>query len=192
VIALAYHVDYWDKLGWKDPFGSKSMTDAQAAYKAPLGIEGMYTPMFAINGAAHTPNPGEAQKRIVEERKAGKSATVTAKAVLADGVMNVEGWVQADEIGALELVLAVCENHLTTEIKAGELKGETMTEHGVVRHLTASGALAKERKTTFEVKPDAAWKTENCYVVVFVRVPDTRRILGATRLEWKDVKAERK
>src|SRR5579859_3682195 len=51
VIALAYHVDYWDNLGWKDPFASRASTERQRSYSHALRLSGIYTPQMVIDGA---------------------------------------------------------------------------------------------------------------------------------------------
>ena len=54
VVALGYHVDYWDYLGWSDTLGSKANTERQYAYARGLNRRGVYTPQAVINGRAHT------------------------------------------------------------------------------------------------------------------------------------------
>ncbi|HEV8025928.1 MAG TPA: DUF1223 domain-containing protein, partial [Stellaceae bacterium] len=50
VIALAFHVDYWNYIGWTDPFASKAATDRQRSYAKQLGLRYVYTPQMVING----------------------------------------------------------------------------------------------------------------------------------------------
>lgn len=52
VFLLAFHVDYWDRLGWKDRFSKEQNTDRQRQYKQWLGLNVMYTPQFVINGSS--------------------------------------------------------------------------------------------------------------------------------------------
>lgn len=52
VVVLAYHVDYWDYMGWKDPFGSSQWTVRQKAYVEALGLDTMFTPQIVLQGRA--------------------------------------------------------------------------------------------------------------------------------------------
>ncbi len=184
-------MDYWDRLGWKDPFGSKQMTEAQKAYEKPLASKGMYTPMIVVSGAIHTSNMGQAVKRIDDDGKATAAATITA----SGKVRAVNAFVEArvtlppDVKQAVEVTVAVAENNLTTEIKAGELKGHTVTEHGVVRFLSRPSTPDKDGNTGFDIPLGGDWKTANVYLAIVARDPATRKVLGAKRLEWKDLAA---
>ena len=188
-IALVYHVDYWDGLGWKDPFGSKQMTEAQKAYAKPLAIKGMYTPMIVVNGAMHTSNVGAVDKRIAEDSKAGAIRTIEAsgKQSATGALVDVKFAAQQMETQLVEITIAAAENNITTAIKAGELKGETLTEFAVVRFLTKPVAPDKDGKAAFEIPRGKDWKIENVYLAIVARDPETRKVLGAKRLEWKDL-----
>lgn len=53
VVVLAFHVDYWDYMGWKDPYGSSQWTVRQKAYVEALGLDTMFTPQVVVQGQAH-------------------------------------------------------------------------------------------------------------------------------------------
>src|SRR4030095_16902047 len=76
VIALAFHIDYWDYIGWKDPFASPAWTDRQHAYKRSLGLHMVYTPQMVIDGRADA---------VGSERQAVNDA-IAAAAAQADKV----------------------------------------------------------------------------------------------------------
>ena len=52
VVVLAFHVDYWDYMGWKDPFGSSQWTVRQKAYVEALGLDTLFTPQVVVQGKA--------------------------------------------------------------------------------------------------------------------------------------------
>jgi hypothetical protein len=180
-------VDYWDKLGWKDPFGSKQMTEQQQMYAKPLALRGMYTPMIVVNGASHMPSPAEAAKKIAADVAPVASVEASGKKRATNAVIEAKVVAGGDSKAAAEVTVAVAENNLVTEIKAGELKGHTVTEHGVVRHLTKPAVADKEGRVTFEIPVSPEWKPENLYLAVIARDPGTKKVLGALRLEWKDL-----
>lgn len=182
-------MDYWDKLGWRDPFGSKQMTEAQKAYAKPLALTGMYTPMLVVGGAMHTPSLKAAAKKIEED---GKSAAVAGIAVsgkrsAAGAVVEAKIAVTQDERQPVEVTIAVAENDLKTDIEAGELKGHKVTEFGVVRYLSKPATPGEDGKVAFEIPSGKDWKTENVYLAVVARDPATKKVLGAARMEWKDL-----
>lgn len=59
VVPLAFHVDYWDHVGWKDPFGSSQWTVRQKAYVEALGLDTLFTPQVVVQGKAHCPGNDE-------------------------------------------------------------------------------------------------------------------------------------
>ena len=152
-IALAYHVDYWDQLGWKDPFGAKTMTDVQTQYVRKLKVAAAYTPMFVVNGAMASSDIAAVTKKIGEERKA------TGRAVLAltgtktegGGTFEVTATIEQKETQPMQLSLVLAEDGLVTDIPAGERKGEKTTEFAVVRVLSAVSKPNDEGKASFEL-----------------------------------------
>jgi hypothetical protein len=165
------------------------MTEAQNQYAKPLALRGMYTPMLVVSGAMHTSNSAQAAKRIEDDGKAAVVATVTAtgKRTAAHAFIEANVTLPKDVNPAVEVTVAVAENNLKTEIKAGELKGHTVTEHGVVRFLTKPAVIDKDGNIAVQIPLGKDWKAESLYAVVIVRDPATRKVLGANRLDWKDV-----
>lgn len=182
-------MDYWDKLGWKDPFGSKQMTEAQKAYAKPFALTGMYTPMVVVGGAMHTPSLKQAAKKIEEDGNVAAVARIEASGNRSATGAVVEATIEVtqDEKQPIEVTIAAAENGLTTEIKAGELKGRTVTEFAVVRYLSKPVVPDKDGKVAFEVPAGKDWKVESVYLAVVARDPETKKVLGAARLEWKDL-----
>ncbi|KAF0245786.1 MAG: hypothetical protein FD180_1325 [Planctomycetota bacterium] len=170
------------------------MTEAQNLYAKPLAIKGMYTPMMVVSGAMHSSNMGAVDKRISDDSKAEAIVTIEAsgKQSAAGAIVEAKIAVQQDEKIAVELTIAAAENNITTAIKAGELKGETVTEFAVVRFLSRPVAPGKDGKAAFEVPRGKDWKAENVYLAIVARDPETKKVLGAKRLEWKDLTEAKK
>lgn len=86
VIALAYHVDYWDYIGWRDTFGDTSFTDRQRDYSAARGASGLYTPQFIINGTAEAAGTD----RVAVSAALGESElSVDIELTEDDGVLTI-------------------------------------------------------------------------------------------------------
>ncbi len=139
VVALAYHVDYWDHLGWKDPFGDKTFSLRQQAYAGIHKEERVYTPQMVVNG-----EKGFVGSDRRSAMKAIQDAATRAKVVLQvsaqrkDGADTVAIAINGDvkpEPGRV-LWIALAEDGLQSEVTAGENKGKKMVHQAVVRSYT--------------------------------------------------------
>ncbi len=190
VIALSEHVDYWNRLGWKDPYSSGQFSSRQRVYVEALGAEHVYTPMMVVDGrtAFVGSRPITAREAIVAARKAPK-ATLTIEATgLAEGTLRISGVVEQvpPTTEAPDIWVAVTESPITTEVTRGENALRTLTHTGVVRHLTWLGSLPRPTRASYpiegRVRLRSTWRREHLRLVVFLQEPTGRRILGATQL----------
>ncbi|MBZ0234496.1 MAG: DUF1223 domain-containing protein, partial [Deltaproteobacteria bacterium] len=117
VIALAFHVDYWNDLGWRDPFSSPLATARQEAYARTLD-RGLYTPQLVVNGRAHAVG----SRRADVERALAAAVPVPAMAASVD-LVGDSVVVRADAPGGTHALLAVFEDDLATDVPAGENRG---------------------------------------------------------------------
>jgi hypothetical protein len=190
VIALEEHVDYWDGLGWRDPFSSREWTERQESYAARFGSGGVYTPQMVVNGQTGFVGSREAEaKRVLEER--AKEAKTEVRLTLEKSTDDKERFtVRAGKVtGASpddtpEVWLAITETGLHSVVTRGENAGEDLHHAAVVRALRKIGvANAKDAETSFRgeasVSFETGWKRENLRAVVFVQEKKNRRIVGA-------------
>ena len=124
VVPVAYHVSYWDSLGWKDPFASKEFTQRQYAQAAAWKSSQVYTPCFVRNGAEW--RPGE----NVNARKNAGLLSVNWR----DGEAHVT-FVPATAGQRWEVSVAVLGSELVSHVKAGENAGRTLQHEFVVERL---------------------------------------------------------
>ncbi len=144
VIALSLHVDYWDYIGWKDPYGSPQNTERQRAYAGELGLRYIYTPQMVIDG----------RHDIVGSRRDEVLATLReaaqrAKPVAVDFIPKNGGTViisegHAPERGAT-IWLAVFDKGHETQVKRGENAGRTIRNANVVRRMERLGTWMGQR-----------------------------------------------
>lgn len=131
VIGLAWHVDYWNRLGWPDPFASRAWTDRQRAYASALRTE-VYTPALVVNGALMVVG---SNRRSVAEAMRGAPPLAGAASLRRQGTQLVA------DVGALppgaSLSLAIYDPEHTTSIGAGENGGRKLREFRIVRELRA-------------------------------------------------------
>ncbi len=131
-VPLAFHVDYWNYLGWDDPFSSPEYTQRQRFLGALNAQSSIYTPEFLVSG--RETRGTRAVVGAIREANA-QPAVVTIRAVVtrdADEVITAEVDIDGDTAGAA-LYFAVFENGITREIGAGENHGRTLNHDFVVR-----------------------------------------------------------
>lgn len=184
VIPLAYHVDYWDRIGWKDPFGSAAFTDRQHAYARAWNARQVYTPQMVVDGRTGFvgSDRGRAQEEAAKPRGSARSVAFTA--ALKGGRLELKVSAPAAAPEKVRVMLAVFENGLVTVIPRGENSGRTLRGDFVVRRLTELGKAdaGKAWSETVGIDWGAGWKAENCGAAVFLQDEATLRIVGAAKV----------
>lgn len=133
VLILSYHVTYWDRLGWKDPFGKKAYTEMQYAYANKFRERRVYTPQIVVNGKEHFIGSDEyiLRKKVKQylRKKAGNSVQLnsTKKGDHLEIKYEVTG-----EITHKKLVLAVVLDKETTQVRRGENARRKLSNSNVV------------------------------------------------------------
>ena len=205
VVPLAFHVDYWDRLGWPDPFAAPANTRRQEWYaesgrlRPPGGderasgeITGLYTPQMIVNGQVHFTGGrrGVAEDEI--RRAAARPPDADLTAALAPGGDLLAGTVRVapratlDRRGDWRLVVALAAREAHTRVLHGENGGDTLVEAAIVRAMTdrIPLALAGGGRATREIrlqKPAGlAWSDVD--VVAFVQDERTRAVAAVTTL----------
>jgi hypothetical protein len=193
VVPLAFHVDYWNRIGWTDPFSSREWTLRQDAYSRELQGDGNYTPQLVVNGQVHF--PGGNRQRVVQAIQAEAGRRAVAKLALSpspddSGRSSLRVGVTAEvlePVPAQKLValVALFENGLETRVGSGENGGRTLKNDFVVRRLVKALSLEPRpgRRGEVEVKLniERAWKRENLGLAVFLQDPGSMKIYGAAR-----------
>lgn len=164
VIALAHHVDYWDSLGWPDPFASSAATKRQQSYR------GNYTPQAVIDGSAETVgSKGAAIERAIAEAAKRPHVKVSVAAGAATGEVFVTAPVSAES----EIVIALVQTHARIIVPRGENAGRTLDHTAIVRELKTGP------HGTFALPKGLA--AGDLKIVAFVQEQTSRRILGAAQ-----------
>jgi hypothetical protein len=134
IIPLAFHVDYWDHLGWRDPFSSAQWSQRQYDYVRRFGITGPYTPQAVVNGAREMVGSDQAKVFAAIEAESRRAPAATI-AIHGDSVT-------IDAPRALDLIVAAVIDPQSTKVVRGENEGRTLASYGVVRKLTRMGAVS--------------------------------------------------
>ena len=188
IIALEEHVDYWDQLGWRDPYSSAQWTERQQDYASSFKNDGVYTPQMVVDGRIEFVGSSQSRaKSAIEEAARDSKAELTLKSQLTqEGAAQVSIAVKmlpAGENRSAQVWLAVTESALHSNVVRGENAGEDLHHAAVVRSLRKVGEAAPNRESAFsgeqDLRIDPAWKKENLRVVAFVQDPKSKHILGA-------------
>jgi hypothetical protein len=175
VIALSEHVDYWNRLGWRDPFSDALFSARQEAY-APLAAGRIYTPQVVIDGAFAIPgNDARSLRSAVAAAASRPRGKVALQQRSQSGAarQSVTFSAQAEALpqdGALWVALV--EDGLSVRVTAGENEGRTLPHTAVVRALrrvadSSGGRVQGEVK----LQLDSAWRADRLRVVAFVQRP---------------------
>lgn len=190
VIALSEHVDYWNRLGWKDPFSSAEFSQRQADYGRVFKSDDLYTPQMVVDGqtAFVGSKADAAREAIANAARAPKAAvSLTIKAATAKAVrlsVQIDNLPEVPAGDSAEVVLAITESDLLSNVVRGENKGRNLAHSAVTRKLARVGTI---KGKTFSAEPavdlNAAWKRQNLKAVVFVQERTRRRVLGAAAIK---------
>jgi len=192
IIALGEHVDYWDQQGWKDRFSSPALTARQQVYGARFNIESVYTPQMVVDGRAEFVGSDAGAARRALERalviphgsvrvdlNAGSATPATrALAVTVTSSGLPPGSDRAD------VVVALTEDGLRSDITRGENHGRVLTHAAVVRYLAHAGEVPRDGSSGVhaEIPIAADWQRARLRIVAFVQERRSRAILAAAAL----------
>lgn len=183
VITLAFHVDYWNYLGWKDRFSSAEFSKRQESYARRFKLNSSYTPQMVVDGStefvgSNRPNAIDAITKNASQPKAAVNLEVVEKKLNA----NITGLPAHSDA---TVYLAVAESKLFTKVGGGENSGSTLEHASVVRDLIPIGKIpASENALRAEqtIPVNSEWKSENLKFVVFVQENSTLKILAVNEI----------
>ena len=194
IIGLGQHVDYWDRLGWKDRFSSAAFTGRQQKYQTRFATESIYTPQMVVDGRAEFVGSDASAARKAIER------TLTA----AHGAIRIDVGAEQDRplhvaltISNLphaargdraDIILIVTERGLTTDVKRGENHGKVLKHAPVVRYLATIGQVAVDgshASASADIALAADWQRDRLAVVAFVQEQRGRTILASASARLK-------
>ncbi len=194
IIALEEHVDYWNQLGWVDPFSAPHYRGRQNDYALNFHIESIYTPQMVVNG--QTEFVGNDGNRAVQAIGAARQTTLvdlqnapnSKDPDLVDLTVQVTN-PKVPKPRAADVYLAVTESELESQVLRGENAGRRLRHAPVVRSFGIIGRLdpkgSNVGQITNTLKLPREWKRENLRAVVFVQERDSMRITGAAVAELR-------
>lgn len=186
VIPLSEHVDYWNDLGWSDPYSSKLFSERQNAYAAVFHNSGIYTPQAVVDGRVELVGSDRKglERAIASASKEPKVDVGVARGAGGSSLkVRVEPSKSAPKGAGAQILLAIVESDLQSSVSRGENSGKRLFHTAVVRRLDVIGLVPDAGKFEKEIRVvlDPSWKRENLSAVAFVQERPSGRILGAAR-----------
>jgi hypothetical protein len=184
IIALGEHVDYWDQQGWKDRFSSAALTDRQRAYSHAFNLESIYTPQMIVDGAAEiVGSDAAAARRAIGQAASASHGTLhlSIAPASADRVTVTAAVTPPAASGRgdrADVVVAVVEDGLQSDVRRGENQGRVLSHAAVVRRMLVMGD-AGAQPLRGDVAIDPGWHREHLTIVAFVQRSRSRRIVAA-------------
>jgi hypothetical protein len=178
VLALSFHVDYWDDLGWRDPFSLAASTVRQSAYAARLSLRSIFTPQVIVDGRESFvgSDRGQIGKWLTPARAAGLPIGLehgNRELIVSVGPQSI-----ADEA---EIFLIPFRRRAVSSIGRGENQGRTIEEFNVVRGVRLIGR-SRPQESQLRVPMDSLPK-DATDVAVLAQRPHHGEIVGSARLD---------
>lgn len=179
IIPLSFHVDYWNRLGWTDPFSSSEFSERQRKYGEQFHLEGIYTPQLIVNG----------EYELVGSNRNGATTAIknalTEKAAVQININDVkkEGGklfttcsVNGD-YKKIDLLAALVQKNAMMNVKAGENSGAKLSHTNVVRSFAKQTAA---QKTSFTLEMPSDITDDNWQLIIYAQQKNDLKITGAT------------
>jgi hypothetical protein len=192
VIPLAYHVDYWNHLGWTDPLSSPRWSDRQSAYTRAMNLDSDYTPQMVISGQwqAVGSDRSEIARGVTAARAVpplGRVSLQTIRGPSGSRKLQVKlnaRMLNESATGPLVVMVAIYENRIVERIHRGENGGREIMYDYTVRNLLPafqlSSAPGASVEKTLDIDLDPSWSLEHLGVAAFIQDTASLRIVGAT------------
>ena len=177
VLVLSYHVDYWNKLGWKDEFSNAENTARQNYYANHFRLNSIYTPQAVVNGTTEFvgSDRNKMTNTIEQSKKINKTITLSASVdnnkVMVDYKVN-------DQSGGESMLIALVQKQATTEVKRGENGGRKLHHINIVREFQ----LVKNKSN---IEFELPGEKNNFFIVALLQNEGTGSIDGYSQTAIK-------
>ncbi len=178
IIGLSFHVDYWDRMGWKDPFSDHAYTKRQYQYSDHFAQHGVYTPQEVLNGRQEFVGSNRSKQTTALKDALNQPATASVQltaTALRNNQLTINYQLEGDLTDAV-LNIALVSKTTETSVQRGENAGRKLVHDNVVRTFQT---LPATRKGTVSLTLPAGYDPHNGAVVAYVQARQTLAIRGA-------------
>ena len=172
VLALAFHVDYWDYIGWDDVYAKSAYTQRQRQYAQAFRLRYVYTPQMVVSGKYET--SGNSRRNIIRAVEKELAAPSEVSLRTDNGQILVEGQAQDSTVHVIRVSFL---KEVTTKVKRGENRGKTLKDYHIVSDMASLGVWrgGQQAFALDNLPPDMGHG-------VFLQRQNDLKILGAIRL----------
>jgi hypothetical protein len=190
LIVLSEHVDYWNHIGWTDPYSSRFFSDRQNAYSDRFGLSSVYTPQMVVDGATEfVGSDSRLANQAVQKALGLQKVAVRISGISLDPNkmlsthVDTDALPQTSKVRKADVYLVVALNHAESQVLRGENGGRRLSHVGVVQSLTKIGSIeaGKNFSQDVHIKLDARTVPSNLRVVAFIQQPGQKLVLGAAQ-----------
>jgi hypothetical protein len=187
VIPLSFHVDYWNYIGWRDPFSSADWSGRQTRYSEAFKLGRLYTPQVVVNGRSECvgSESDEVRQKIAEALKTPPAGKVALRLAPEAGKVKaaVDASLTTPPAHDVDVWVALYETNLTTAVGRGENARRTLRNDYVVRRLVKAFSLpatpGAAHSGEVALALDPSWKRNDLGVAAFLQDRVTLAIQGA-------------
>lgn len=189
MVVLSEHVDYWNHVGWKDPFSSSFYSERQSAYGRRFGLDDVYTPQMVVDGAEQfTGSDRDAAGKAFTKAVSAPKIAVHLSAISVESVNLLRAHLEAAPLpssqgrSGAEIYVVVALNHAESHVARGENSGRTLAHTAVAESMTRAGVVRPDQgfSQDIQLKLKSGLDPGNLRLVAFVQEAHQGRILGAT------------
>jgi hypothetical protein len=185
LIVLSEHVDYWNGIGWKDPYSSHEYSERQNAYAGLFGLGSVYTPQMVVDGRFEFVGSDERRAiQAVENATGAEKITVNLSSVHVESNRVLAFHVDAGQLPSsstaksASVLLAIADERDESHVSGGENGGRTLRHIAVVRSLAKVGTVDQSDELSRDIKLNIGHGNGNIRLIAFVQEEKTGRIWG--------------
>ena len=187
LIILSEHVDYWNRLGWTDPFSSSKFSERQQDYVSALHLEGAYTPQLMVDGQVGIVGSDERAARSAIQRAALQFKVEMSIEMLDDDIHGPKRDPKTVRVRLLAsgaprgatVFMALARDHQQSQVQRGENAGRLLRHVAVVKTLEAvgkidaQGTFSRDESLRLDVTANVPWR-----IVSFIQDANSKQVLG--------------
>lgn len=188
LIPMAFHVTYWDYIGWKDRFASEQYDNRQRDLAHKHNSKSIYTPQFVLVGEDYRKyKTFSSDINKLVSQKAKVDLELEVKRVDEEVQLKLKSDITDSDVKEVGFYFVIVENNLSSDVSDGENEGEVLHHNYVVRKLSDAYYQSKPNNQLVKehtIKLDAQWKKRDLSIVAFAENPHTGEVLQAVRLKY--------